>query len=231
MYTNGIATNRSHSKIGLEEHYRQAYNAQDYIRRYFNYLSYIMEHLDTAIIEQMIETFITAAHNGKTIYLLGNGGSAATASHMAADFLFGTWLPDHPPFRVISLNDNIPVMTAIANDTDYSCLFCSQLRSLVQPGDVVLALSVSGNSPNVLEAVQLARAKGAITLGCCGFDGGLLRELVDICLHIPSLRGEYGPVEDIMMILDHVMHSYIMLSRQGTLQRGQGEPTAKSLVS
>ena len=204
---------------GLEKHYHQAMNAQDYIGRYFCYLSSILESLDTAVIEQIIDTLIQAAEKGKTIYLIGNGGSAATASHMANDLTMGAWLPDYPPFRVISLTDNVPVMTAIANDIDYDALFTHQLRTLVQENDVLIAFSVSGNSANIVNAVELAKERGAKTIGCCGFDGGKLQDISDICFFIPSERGEYGPVEDVMMILDHVIHSYIMLSRRGTLTR------------
>jgi len=214
-----ISKNGRNEGHGLEAQYRQAENTQDYIHRYFRYLSDMMERLDRAVIERIIGALARAAEGGHTIFLLGNGGSAATASHMANDLAVGAWLPDYPPFRVVSLTDNVPVMTAIANDTGYDRLFVNQLRTLLQPGDVVLALSVSGNSPNVLEAVRFARARGAVTIGCCGFAGGALRDSVDICLHVPSEPGEYGPVEDIMMILDHVIHSYFMLSRRGSLQR------------
>lgn len=218
----GLSSRNNSSVLSsLEAHYHQATNTRDYIRRYFHYLSDMLERLDTSVIEQMIEALAEAAQRGKTIYLAGNGGSAATASHMANDLAVGAWLPDYPPFRVVSLTDNVPVMTAIANDTDYTYLFASQLRSLVQPGDILLVLSVSGNSPNVLEAVRLARERGALTIGCCGFSGGDLQGLVDICLHVPSEPGEYGPVEDVMMILNHAIHSYFMFSRQGTLRRGQ----------
>jgi D-sedoheptulose 7-phosphate isomerase len=113
----------------------------------------------------------------------------------------------------------VPVTTAIANDFGYHEIFVNQLRNRLQPGDVVLALSVSGNSPNVIEAVRFAKEGGAVSIGCCGFDGGELRKLVDVCLHVPSKPGEYGPVEDVMMILDHVIHSYYLLSRRGTLRR------------
>ena len=209
--------------IGLEEYYPQARDIQDFIRWYFYYLDNILKQLDTAVIEQMIEVLAETAQRGSTIYVVGNGGSAATASHMVNDLTVGAWLPDYPPFRMVSLTDNVPVMTAIANDFDYTCLFVNQLRSLLHPGDVVLALSVSGNSPNVLEAVRFARQRGAVTIGCCGFDGGALWKLTDICLHVPTHLGEYGPVEDVMMILNHVIHAYFMLSRRGTLQRSQGE--------
>jgi D-sedoheptulose 7-phosphate isomerase len=208
--------------IGLEEHYRRTKDIRDFIRWYFYYLTNILKQLDPTVIEQIIEALTEAAQRGSTIYVVGNGGSAATASHLVNDLVVGTWLPNYPPFRVVSLTDNVPMMTAIANDFDYACLFVNQLRNLLRPGDIVLALSVSGNSPNVLEAVRFARQQGAMTISCCGFDDGVLRELTDICLHVPTHLGEYGPVEDVM-ILDHVIHAYFMLSCCGTLRRSQGE--------
>lgn len=205
--------------IGLEEEFRQAHDLQDYVRRYLRYLSSILEQLDTAGIERIITALAEAAERRSTIYLLGNGGSASTASHMANDLAVGTWMADYPPFRVVSLTDNVAVMTAIANDTNYARLFVDQLRNLLRPDDVVFALSVSGNSANVLEAVRFANGRGATTIGCGGFDGGALKSAVDIYLHVPSKPGEYGPVEDVMMILDHIIHSYFLLSRRGVLQR------------
>ena len=205
--------------LGLEERYRQARDAQDYIKNYFEYLSEILEQLNVTVIEKIITTLVEAAERGSTIYLIGNGGSAATASHMANDLAVGAWTPNYPPFRVVSLSDNVAILTAIANDTDYSRLFVSQLRNLVLPEDIVYALSVSGNSPNVVDAVRFASSKGAITIGCGGFDGGKLKGLVDIFLYVPSNPGEYGPVEDIMLILDHIIHSYLLLSRRGNLSQ------------
>ena len=224
------AINGATAPMSLEAHYWQASSPQDYIRRYFDYLSHMLQQLDAAAIERTIEIFAEAAQNEKTIYLIGNGGSAATASHMANDLAFGAWMPDYPPFRVVSLTDNVPLMTAVGNDVDYTNIFSHQLRYLVKPGDVLLALSVSGNSPNILEAVRLAREQGAVTIGWSGFDGGKLQNLVDLYLHIPSNRGEYGPVEDVMMILDHVMHSYYMLSRRGSLQRDFSPPVVEPVA-
>jgi D-sedoheptulose 7-phosphate isomerase len=208
---------------GLTDYYRQAKDTQSYVANYIKYLSEILEQLDVSVIEKIIKTLVEAAERGSTIYLLGNGGSAATASHMANDLAVGAWMADYPPFRVVSLTDNVAIMTAIANDTDYSHLFVSQLRNLLLAQDIVLALSVSGNSKNVLEAVRFAARRGAITIGCSGFGGGELKNLTDIHLEVPSLPGEYGPVEDVMMILDHIIHSYLLLSRTGVLKRSHAE--------
>lgn len=202
----------------LEEHYQNARNTQGYIKGYMEYLTGIFDQLDINVIDKIITTLIKASERESTIYVLGNGGSASIASHMANDLAVGAWMSEYPPLKVVSLNDNIPVMTAIANDTDYSHIFSDQLRYLVQPGDVVVAFSVSGNSPNVVKAVKFANDKGAITIGCGGFDGGRLKQLTEVYLHVPSEPGEYGPVEDVMMILVHIIHSYLLLSRKGSLK-------------
>lgn len=203
---------------GLAEIYNGAASKQAYVRGYLSYFALILEQLDPAVIEQIIDSLEAAAERGSTIYLIGNGGSAANASHMANDLAFGATLDGFPPFRVVTLADNVSIMTAIANDTDYSEIFVRQLRNMLKPEDVIIALSVSGNSPNVVKGVQFANDVGAVTIGCGGFDGGELSRLADIYLYVPSKRGEYGPVEDVMMVLDHLIHSYLVLSRQGTLE-------------
>ena len=149
---------------GLEDRYRKSRSIGEYVSAYFDYLHEITSQLDVAAIDAIINALLEAAERCSTIYLLGNGGSAATASHMANDLAVGAWMSDYPPFRVVSLTDNVAVMTAIANDTDYSKLFVNQLRNLLMPQDVVVALSVSGNSENVLEAVRFAKRLAVIKL-------------------------------------------------------------------
>lgn len=205
--------------IGLEAQFSPLDSPQTYVSNYFAYLTDVLQQLDTAIIEAIIQMLVDAAQRESSIFLIGNGGSAATASHMANDLAFGGWMPGYPPFRVVALTDNVPTITAIGNDITYDDIFAYQLRALIKPGDVLLAFSVSGNSPNILRAVEVAKLNQGHTIGCCGFDGGTLREISDLCLHIPSFKGEYGPVEDVMMILDHVIITYLMLSRKGTLLR------------
>lgn len=205
--------------IALEEQYRRADSPRDFARAYLTYLSSILEQLDVDMIARIIAALTAAALRGSTVYVLGNGGSAATASHLANDLMIGAYTPGHPPLRIIALTDNVPVMTAVANDADYAHIFTDQLRSLLRPDDVVIALSVSGNSPNVLAAVRYAKDLGAVTIGCAGFSGGALKELAAYYLHVPSFAGEYGPVEDAMLIVCHTIHSYFVLARRGRLRR------------
>ena len=202
---------------GLESRYAEARSKREFATCYLAYLSELMAQIDVSVIEWIIDAFVTAGGRGNAIYFIGNGGSAVTASHYANDLGIGTRAPGVKPFKAISLVDNIAVMTALANDEGYDNVFVRQLEGVLQPGDVVVALSVSGKSTNVIEAVRYAKEIGALTIGCTGFDGGVLREMAEISLHIPTLRGEYGPVEDVFMILDHVIYSYLRLERRGHL--------------
>jgi D-sedoheptulose 7-phosphate isomerase len=202
---------------GLESLYKKAPSKREFARGYLTFLSRLLAQVDVAIIEQIIDAFVAAAERGSAIYFIGNGGSAAIASHFANDLGFGVRAPGAAPFRATSLVENMSVVTALANDEGYANIFVRQLEGLLQPRDVVVALSVSGNSPNIVEAVRYAQEIGAQTIACTGFDGGALREAADISLHVPTRRGEYGPVEDLFMILDHLVYSYLRLERRGHL--------------
>jgi D-sedoheptulose 7-phosphate isomerase len=136
---------------------------------------------------------------------IDNGGSASTASHWVNDL---TRWRDRP-FRAISLTDNVAVVTAYGNDFGYDLIFKLQLETLMQPDDVVVAISASGNSPNIVSAIDYANENGGITVGLTGFDGGTLRELAQIVVHAPTNKGEYGPAEDVHMVLDHLVTSYL----------------------
>lgn len=202
---------------GLESWFAKARSKREFATRYLAYLSELLAQIDVSVVEQIIDTFMAAREQGKAIYFMGNGGSATTASHFSNDIGFGTRAPGLRPFKAISLLDNMAVMTALANDEGYANVFVRQLEGMLQPGDVVVALSVSGNSANVVEAVRYAKEIGALTISCTGFDGGVLRQIADISLHVPTFRGEYGPVEDVFMILDHLIYSYLRLERRGHL--------------
>lgn len=204
---------------GLESHFAEARSKREFATRYLAYLSELLAQLDVGVIEQIIDALVAAGDRGNAIYFIGNGGSAATASHFANDIGIGTRAPGLKPLKTISLVDNMAVMTALANDEGYANVFVRQLEGVLQPGDVVVALSASGNSANVVEAVRYAKEIGALTIGCTGFAGGALREIADISLHVPTLRGEYGPVEDVFQILDHLIYSYLRLERRGRLER------------
>ncbi len=151
---------------------------------------------------------VEARERGARIFFIGNGGSAATAAHFANDIGIGSqsW---SKPFKTVSLADNVPVLTALANDYGYENVFTLQLKTQMSQGDVVVAISVSGNSPNVVSAIEYANANGAVTTALTGFDGGRLKGLTQISVHVPTEKGEYGPVEDVHMILDHLVGTYL----------------------
>lgn len=151
--------------------------------------------IDLGAILRIVERFRVARDAGRTIFIAGNGGSAATASHWVNDLGKATKRSGQRPLRVMGLADNVSWLTALANDEGYDRVFAGQLENFVEPGDVLAVISASGNSPNVLRAVDAARAAGAITVAFVGFDGGQLRELVDECLWVPTPRGAYGVVE------------------------------------
>ena len=169
----------------------------------------MLKQLDIATIGRVIEMFLAARETGNRIFFCGNGGSAATASHFANDIAIGTRSPQKP-FRAVSLTDNVAVITAIANDDGYDHIFVQQLQTLMEPGDLVVAISASGNSQNVVAAVEYANAHGNPTIALTGFDGGKLKVAATVTIHINSLKGDYGPVEDMHMVLDHMIGSYLM---------------------
>ncbi len=171
------------------------------IKTYLNRLQETIASLPTELIDQAVATLLECAHTGHRVFIFGNGGSAATASHFACDLAKNTVILGAPPFRVIALTDNMALMTAWANDTAYDNVFSAQLSPLVQAGDVVIGLSCSGNSTNVLKAMTLARQQGATTIGFTGDQGGQLKDLVDLCILAPSPYIEQQ--EDIHLILEH----------------------------
>ncbi|WP_376792478.1 SIS domain-containing protein [Thermoflexus sp.] len=185
-----------------------------WIEEYFDGIHRALTALPHDTLLQVIAQIETTARDGHTIFLCGNGGSAATASHFACDLAKGTRRPSAPMVRVVALTDNIPLLTAWANDTEYRYVFAEQLRPLVRPGDLLIAISGSGNSPNVLEAVRVAREAGAFTIGLTGFQGGKLRELVDLCLIVPNTCMEQ--IEDIHLILQHTITTVLRRTWENT---------------
>ena len=133
-----------------------------------------------------IDMLEKAYKNGRSVFLIGNGGSAANASHFAEDLCKGALADDNPKrFRVLSLTDNTSFITAIGNDIGYADIFKFQLRQFVEPEDVLIAISGSGNSPNIIKAVDYAKANGVKVIGLTGFDGGKLKSLSDVSVHVP----------------------------------------------
>jgi D-sedoheptulose 7-phosphate isomerase len=193
----------------LEKIYSNSQSGKDYARGYLSYLTELCGTLDLAAIEKMIGVFEKARDNGKTIFMAGNGGSAATCSHFAEDLTYGTIVDGKKPYKALSLVDNSAYLTAVGNDEGYENLFMAQLRPLFNAGDVLVAISVSGNSPNLLRAIDYANNKNGITVGIVGFDGGSMKNACHHCVHVSTLKGEYGPVEDIHLILVHLITTYL----------------------
>ena len=194
----------------IQELYSKSGNSKEYISGYFDYLSEIFKKINVDDLDNFIKLILDARETGNTVYFIGNGGSAATASHFANDLAIGTRCPDKP-FKVMSLTDNNAVMTAISNDFGYEYLFVKQLETCLNKNDVLVSISASGNSPNLLKAVEYAKTKNAKTVGITGFDGGELKRISEFNVHVPSDKGEYGPVEDLHMIFDHIIGTYLSM--------------------
>ena len=199
----------------IEKIAKESKHFEEYCSSYFNHISKLLSQLDKSKITAAMREIFSARDLTKTIFIIGNGGSAATASHMSNDLLIGTRTQNNEkPFRVISLTDNVAVMTALGNDTDYKNIFRGQLEKLFQPEDLLIAISASGNSPNILAACEYVKSKKGKIIGFSGFDGGELKFLADINVVVETEKGEYGPVEDIHMILDHLMHGWMYYRRE-----------------
>ena len=175
---------------------------------YLNYLQSVLQRVDTKEIGRFIETLLDARERGATIFFIGNGGSAATASHFANDLSIGTNDYDQP-FRAISLTDNVPTITALSNDFGYEEIFVRQLRALGRRGDVLVGISASGNSPNLIRAFDYALSAGIKTVAITAFDGGKMKAMADEAIHVPTEPKEYGPAEDAHMVLDHLVGAYL----------------------
>ena len=172
-------------------------------RTYFVDIKRTMDLLALELIEATVEQIHLARINQRQLFIMGNGGSAATASHFACDLGKNTVMAGFPRLRVQALNDNMAFFSACANDYGYDTVFAEQLANFVQPDDVVLAISASGNSANILKAVQFARACGAFTIGWSGYQGGKLAKMVDLPIVIPS--DSIGQIEDLHLMMAHMV--------------------------
>ena len=179
---------------------------QRYFESYIAALTAALGGLDWRGADRVIDILLEARDNDRQIFLIGNGGSASAASHFACDLSKGT-ADDRDPgfrrFRALSLTDNVAIITAIGNDLSYEDVFVEQLKTFLNPGDVVIAITASGNSPNVLRALEYAGSRGAVRIGLLGFGGGRARDLVDAAIVVPSRN--YGIAEDFHLILDHIL--------------------------
>ena len=171
-------------------------------RQYFEELQRVAVCLPHDEVDHLAATLVEAYETGRAVYLFGNGGSASLASHLACDLGKGTaYCNGGKRFRVLALTDNLPTLTAWANDASYEDVFSEQLRNFVQPRDIVFAISGSGNSKNVLNALRVAREARAVTLGMSGFQGGQMKSLCDTCVIVPS--GNMQIIEDLHLAMAH----------------------------
>ena len=164
--------------------------------------------LDLGGIEKAVALLSEARSSGKTIFLGGNGGSAASASHFVCDMVKGASYGRNKRFRILSLNENIGTLTAYSNDVGYDSIFTEQLKNFAQPSDIFMAISGSGNSPNVVKAMEYANQIGLKTIGLSGRDGGRLAELAQLNIHVPNQH--MGRIEDVHMMTCHMIAYYFM---------------------
>ncbi len=195
----------------MEGAFKESSDVQQFAKGYFNHLFKLLNELDTNAIAAFADEIEKARKGEHTIFFIGNGGSASTASHMANDFGTDTRkrCESELPFRAMSLTDNNAVMMAIANDDGYENLFVNQLKIHYRHGDKLVAISASGNSPNVVSAAEWVNERDGVVMSLVGFDGGKLKAISDVTIHVKTMKGDYGPVEDVHMIMDHVLANWL----------------------
>jgi D-sedoheptulose 7-phosphate isomerase len=177
-----------------------------HLRENLRLLDEAMSQLVVPELERLSEALLRAYRNDKQVFTLGNGGSSSTASHMAADLAKNTIGANMHRFRISCLSDNVSILTALSNDLGYDNVFVEQLMNHIRAGDVLVVVSASGNSPNVLKAMRYARSQSAEVAALLGFDGGAASRLADIALVVPS--DHYGVVEDAHLIISHILVDY-----------------------
>lgn len=187
-------------------------SAGRYLAAYTQKLSSAMNAVDDCAVEQAIASISLAAASGNRVYSIGNGGSAAIADHLCCDMTKGTHAHGHPTVDAVSLTANVALYSAIANDFGFASVFSRQLRMLGRRGDVLIAISSSGESENILEAVDEAQRLGMTTIGLSGFAGGKLKDRSDISIHVNV--NNYGIVEDAHQLVMHVMAQYLVHKRE-----------------
>lgn len=188
---------------------------------YLSALQEMIQSIDVLQVEQIVQEFLNVYQEGGCVYIFGNGGSGMTASHMTGDFVKGVSYGLDKKFKMICLNDNYTAMTAFANDVSYDLVFSEPLKNFLQPQDVVVALSGSGNSRNVILAVEYAKSIGAKVIGLSGYSGGKLKELSDISIHIPIDSMEV--TEDLHMSILHMVKNRIIDELHGGLGLNLGQ--------
>ena len=181
--------------------------SKNFSDEYLEYLTALIAQLDRSAISRFADLLLESRENKTTTFFLGNGGSASTATHFVNDVSLGS-RQFEKPFRAISLCDNQAVITAIANDDGYENIFLQQLQTLATAGDTIVCISASGNSKNLIKAIEYARENNIYVVGLTAFDGGYLKDNCDLNIHVPTKIGEYGPAEDLHMVICGLVGSY-----------------------
>ncbi len=181
---------------------------------YIEQLHAALDAIDLTKVAEAIALFRDVRNAGGTIFVCGNGGSAATASHFVTDMVKGASYGRRQRFRILALTDSAPTLTAYANDVSYDCVFVEPLRNFARPGDLVMAISASGNSPNVVRAIEYANSVGCQTLALTGFDGGRLARAARLNIHVPAPH--MGRVEDAHMVVCHMICYYFIDAEQAS---------------
>ena len=177
------------------------------ITQYFDRLKHTIDKISKEDLNQLINILVKAKEDGKTIFIMGNGGSASTASHFCCDFNKGISFGQKKMFKFICLNDNIPTMMAYANDIGWEEIFVGPLKNFMQKGDLVIGISGSGNSGNVVKALEYANSSGAFTIGLTGYSGGKVKQICQHNVHIPV--DDMQIAEDLHLVLDHCIMSIL----------------------
>lgn len=175
------------------------------MKKYSGHLADLLRNLDIPAIERVAKILETAREKRVTVFVVGNGGSAATANHFANDLQWGTRGEKTPPMRALSLAANTSALSALGNDAGYENVFTEQMYNLFRPGDILIAISASGNSPNVLKAIDYANDHDGVSLGLVGFDGGKMKKICHQSVHVETAPGEYCLVEDVHMAVCHML--------------------------
>jgi D-sedoheptulose 7-phosphate isomerase len=201
----------------------------DAVETYLSQMEVVLRAISRSDVRAVVNVLFDAWERRATTYLVGNGGSAATASHMMNDLNKFTCVAGRPRFRAVALTDNVPLLTAVANDLDYAAIFAEPIANLIVPGDVLVAISGSGNSPNITAAVEAAKDAGALTIGLCGSPGGTLALEADLRILIPSDR--IGQQEDGHLILNHAIACALRERILATGPAAAGSPAAPAEVT
>lgn len=189
-------------------------NLIKHFTEYREKLDNLYEQIDFDILEKITSIIIDAYKNGNTIFIAGNGGSAATASHYQVDFGFFVRYFKKKRLKVRSLTDHTPLISAIGNDNGFEYIFYEQLRDHFMPGDTLISISASGNSMNLIRAIDFVNESKGTSIGLVGFDGGKLKDACSIVLFTPNPKGDYGPIEDLHMSLCHILVSFLQYDEE-----------------